>query len=124
MVEQSSSAAVAARLRRAYESRDLDSFSALLAEDVRWGDDAHPHRCRNRRDVLRTYRRVMGEGVDAEITEMREGAGGILCGLRVRWDDATVDPTMYHVYLLRGDRIAEIRRYDDRPHAARAVGLS
>jgi len=33
------------------------------------------------------------------------------------------DHVLFHVYLVRDGRIAEIRRYDDRPSAAEAAGV-
>ncbi len=116
------------RLRAAYLTRDLEALGALLADDVHWGDDDLPRRCRNRSEVLATFARGMDAGADAEITELLEGTNGILCGLVVRWPDAGQRPgdgrLLYHVYLTRDERIAEIRRYDDRASAAEAAGVT
>ena len=37
---------LATRISEAYRDADLERFGALLADDVRWGDDDHPNRCR------------------------------------------------------------------------------
>lgn len=116
------SAPVIARLRSAFERRDLDAFAPLLADDVRWGDDDHhPRTCRNAQQVLSTLARVMDEA-EATITEMVEGTKGILCGLDVHWRDGR-QLELFQVYLLRNGLVAEIRGYDDRLSAARAAGV-
>jgi len=114
------------QIRRSFESRDLATLALLLADDVRWGDDDHPRKCRSRSDVLDTFTRRLGEGVSGEITELAQGSSGVLCGLSVHWPEGMSgdDRVIYQVYLLRDGLIAEIRRYDDRPNAARAAGLS
>lgn len=117
---------IAERLTRAYEARDLSLLAPLLADDVTWGDANHPRGCRNREQVLATFGALMGDGVDGRITELVEGDAGLLCGLAVEWPDPAARPddrTLFHVYLLRDDLIAEIRRYDDRASAAAAAGV-
>jgi hypothetical protein len=71
------SAAVMDRLRAAFEDQNLAAVSILLADDVRWGDDDNPDKCRNRAQVLRTLSQVLGErDVSADITEMVQGVPG------------------------------------------------
>ena len=115
------SAPVIARLRSAFETRDLNTLAPLLADDVRWGDDGHPRTCRNAQQVLSTFARAMDEA-EATITEMVEGTHGILCGLDVHWGDGR-QRELFQVFLLRNERVAEIRGYDDRHSAAQAAGL-
>ncbi|HUI02542.1 MAG TPA: nuclear transport factor 2 family protein [Acidimicrobiales bacterium] len=118
--------AVAVGLREAYARRDLTLLGPLLADDVRWGEADHPRACRNRADVLRTYAAVMGEGAEGEVTELAEGSEGILCGLTVRWPEGgrrRGPGALYHVYVVRHGRIAEIRPFDDRARAAAAAGV-
>ncbi len=118
---------LAEQVRTALEARDLDAFGALLSDDVRWGDDDHPRRCRSRSDVLATFRRLMDEGAEADITELVAGTNGLLCGLVVKWPTPGDDPserTLFHVYLVRNDLIVEIQTYDDRMSAALAAGIA
>jgi ketosteroid isomerase-like protein len=117
---------LADRLRAALGSRDLDAFGTLLSDDVRWGSDDHPRACRNRSDVLATFDRLMSEGAEGAITELAVGTEGILCGLAVSWPTPSQHPDdrkLFHAYLVRGGRIVEIQRYDDRDSAAEAAGI-
>jgi ketosteroid isomerase-like protein len=114
------------QLRQAFSTHDLEAFGALLADDVRWGDDEHPRRCKNRSEVLGTFSRLLSDGVDAEITELLTGTDGILCALSMQWPENNQRPgdrSLYHVYLGSDDHIDEIRRYDDRASAADAAGI-
>lgn len=115
---------LADRIRAVYQAADLEAFGRLLAEDVRWGDDDHPNRCRGRADVLNTFERGMDSGVTAEIVETRSGPGGVLCRLRVNRADPADRPRgidFVHVFLIRDGLISEIRRYDDMPNAVAAI---
>ena len=115
--------AIAVRLRAAFEVRDPALLAPLLADDVRWGDDDNPNRCRNRGQVLDRLTFAVGAGgIDAEIGDMVAGRHGILCPLVLHRPTGPAEP-IFHVYMVRDDRITEIRRYDDRPSAAEAAGL-
>ncbi|HWE71483.1 MAG TPA: nuclear transport factor 2 family protein [Acidimicrobiales bacterium] len=117
---------IADQIRRAYSTRDLGVLAPLLADDVTWGDPAHPRGCRSRSDVLATFSRVMADGVDGEITELSEGSEGLLCGLAVQWPDEhprSDDRALFHVYRIRDGLISRIERYDDRDSAAQAAGV-
>lgn len=113
-------------LRRAYATRDLAGLSTLLADDVRWGDEEHPRKCRSRSDVLARFADQLAVGVTADVTEVTHGRLGVLCGLRVHRPDATANAPercVYHVYVLTGQRIAEIRSFDDRRSAVEAADV-
>ncbi|MGH9089042.1 MAG: hypothetical protein ACRDYZ_13200 [Acidimicrobiales bacterium] len=115
---------LAERVRSAIVGRDIDAFAALLAEDVRWGDDDAPNRCRSRTDVTATLARGVLGGGTADLLEVATGTRGILCALRVSWPGREAPAVLYHVYLVGDDRIHEIQRYDDRRSAAEAGGLA
>lgn len=120
------SGALAEKIRQAFEAHDLDAFGALLRDDVHWGDDDHPRRCRNRGEVLAVFRHGLANGLDATITELETGTRGVLCGLSL----TTLTPVkgvpanFFHVYLVDDEeRIAAILRFDDRDSAATSAGL-
>jgi ketosteroid isomerase-like protein len=117
---------LAQRLSLALASRDLDALGALLSDHVTWGDVTHPRGCRNRNDVVATFSRLIDFGVSGTVTEVATGPRGILVGLEVAWPDDSPresDTNIFQVYLVRDDKIVEIRPFDDRAGAARAAGL-
>ena len=116
--------AIEERLRTVYANADLSDFASLLADDVRWGDDTHPNRCRSRDDVLRTFATWMDAGVTAELVRTESGPGGVLCFLHVNWADRAdrargVD--FIHAFLVRDGLVSEIRRYDAAKSAREAI---
>jgi len=118
---------LAERVRAAITARDLDEFARLLSDDVRWGNDEHPRRCRSRSDVLATFRQLMKAGAEGDITELVAGTNGLLCGLLVRLPgpgDHSIERTIFHVYLASDQHIVEIQPYEDRGAAARAAGIT
>ncbi len=85
--------------------------------------DASPARDRPRRSAARARRLRY----NADITEVAAGSRGLLCGLAERWPASATgrqDRELFHVYLVRDGRIAEIEPYDDRAAAARAAGVA
>ena len=116
--------AMSERIRAAYEQADLDGFAELLAEDVRWGDDEHPNRCRNRDDVLSTFAAWVGAGVSAKVTALDIGPQGVACKLHVEWaapNDRARGVNFWHVFLIHGGQITEIRRSNDAKSAQQAI---
>ncbi len=114
-----------AELLAAFEGRDMGAFGALLADDARWGDDTIPNRCRNRSEVIDTFSRQIAAGAEGEVTSLEVGPAGLLCQLTVtlpggRGRDRT--ETLFHLYRVRGERIAEIETYFDRRSAVAALG--
>jgi len=114
---------VAAALRHALETRDLDQLGTLLADDVRWGDDDAPNRCRSRRDVLETFQRLVATGVTGEIAEVETGPAGVLCRLVVRWPESAPErrPEVVHLYRLQDGHIVEIEPHPDLDHGRTAL---
>jgi len=114
---------IAEQIWSAFASKDLDAFAALLADDVRWGDDDNPNKCRSRSEVVTTFARLLGEGVDGQVTETIVGVNGIAVCLHVRWpnpgEGRSVD--LYQDYLVTDGRVTEIQRYDDRRSAISAL---
>ena len=116
---------MAAQIRVAFESRDMTSFGALLADDARWGDDDAPNKCRSRAEVVGTFQRLIAGGVAGEVADLRTGPAGVLCHLRVHWPGPGGPPgrdEVFHLYRVRNGRVIEIQAYDD--HEAAETALS
>lgn len=110
-------------LQSAFANRDLDALGRLLAVDARWGDDDHPNRCRSRADVVSTFERLLGQGVEGSVTESVTGPEGVAVKLHVRWPDPgegrRVD--FWQSYIVSDGVVTEIQRHDDRRSAIAAV---
>ena len=116
---------VAALLRAAFETRDLTSFGALLADDVWWGDDDRPPRCRGRSEVLGTFSRLVGQRLETTVTDIAFGPFGLVAVMQARWADtreAREETGLYHAYLIRGGLITQISRYEALDAALEAIG--
>jgi hypothetical protein len=116
---------VAAQLRTAFEQHDLVLFGMLLADDVWWGEENEPQRCRGRADVLATFGRLVGQGVDTTVSDIVVGRLGILAIMQARWADgrdARNETALFHAYSIRGSLITGISRYGDPDAALEAIG--
>jgi SnoaL-like domain len=116
---------IADQLRSAFATKDLATLGRLLADDARWGDDDHPNKCRSRSDVIATFDRLLGEGVDGEVTETIVGPNGIAVLLHVCWPNPGEGRgvNFYQAYLVHNGLVTEIQRYDDRTSALAALSL-
>jgi hypothetical protein len=114
---------IAEQIQSAFATKNLDALGQLLADDARWGDDDHPNRCRSRVDVIATFDRLLGEGVDGEVTETIIGPNGVAVLLHVRWPNPGEGRgvNFYHSYLVRSGLVTEIQRHDDRRSALAAL---
>jgi hypothetical protein len=116
---------IAAQLRDAFERHDLALFGALLADDVQWGEQGRLEHCRGRSDVLATFGRLVGHGVDTKVEDIIVGRIGIVAIMQARWADSRDtrnETALYHSYHVHGGLIIGIRRYDDRNAALDAIG--
>jgi hypothetical protein len=113
-----------ARVRFALESGDLDAIRDLLDPDARWGAPQGPGDadCRNRDQVIAWWAGARAAGVRAVVTEVAVGAGRLLVGLDVTGLPAAREAggtiRRWQVLTLRGNRIADIRGFEDRAEAA------
>jgi len=115
------------KVRAAFAEHDFEAFGALLSDDVRWGDDDNPRRCRNRKQVLATFASALARGMDGAIGEIVPGTKGILCRLDIEQppqDRQRIPEPLYHVYLVKESHIFVIEPHHDRASAARAAGVS
>jgi SnoaL-like domain len=127
-VPEDASAAVgpttlAGRVRSALESGDLDAIRDLLDPGARWGaprpGDAD---CRNRDQVIAWWASVRAAGARAVVTEVTAGPGTLLVGLDVTGTRAARQAggtaRRWQVLTVGGDRITDIRGFEDRTEAA------
>jgi hypothetical protein len=133
MPENASAAAEPAelieRVTLALESGDLGAIGELLDPGARWGAPDGPHEadCQNRDQVVAWWAGARGAGARAVVTEVIAGAGTLLVGLEVTGTAAARESggaaERWQVLTLRGDRIVDIRGFDDRATAAARAGV-
>ena len=120
---------LAGRVRSALESGDLDAIRDLLDPDARWGAPEGPGDadCRNRDEVIAWWAGARAAGVRAVVTEVTVGTGTLLVGLDVTGTpdarEAGGAAGRWQVLTVKGDRIADIRGFDDRATAAARAGV-
>jgi SnoaL-like domain len=114
---------IADQLRSAFATGDLDALGRLLASDARWGDDDHPNKCRSRSDVISTFDRLLGEGVDGTVRDTIIGPKGVAVLLHVEWPNPGEGRgvNFYQAYLIHGGLVTEIQRHDDRKSAVAVI---
>ncbi len=116
---------MAGEVRASLEARDLEGFGALLADDVRWGEDIVPNHCRSRSEVIDTFRRQISAGVAGRVSSVELGPAGILCRLTVTFPvekGGARTRELFHLYRVSGDRITEIDPFVDGRSALAALG--
>jgi hypothetical protein len=110
---------VAAHVKEALESNDLERFAELLSPDVHWGapGDATPP-CQNRQQVLKWYAkgREAGRRV-ATVTHVEVRGNAVLVGMRLEGGEQS-----WQVLRVGPDGVNDIRGFEDRDQAA-ASGL-
>ena len=123
------SAALTERVRLALESGDLDAIRDLLDPNARWGAPEGPREadCQNRDQVVAWWASARAAGARAVVTEVTTGAGTLLVGLEVTGTPAAREAggaaERWQVLTLRGDRIVDIRGFDDRATAVARAGV-
>ena len=122
-------AALAGRVRSALESGDLDAIWDLLDPGARWGAPQGPGDadCRNRDQVIAWWASARATGARAVVTEVPAGPGTLLAGLDVTGTPAAREAggtaQRWQVLTVSGDRITDIRGFDDRTEAAVRAGV-
>jgi hypothetical protein len=122
-------AGLAERVKAALGSGDLDAIKDLLDPGARWGAPEGPHEadCKNRDQVIAWWAGARAAGARAVVTEVTAGAGTLLVGLEVSGTPAAREAggpaERWQVLTLRGDRIVDIRGFDDRAVAAARAGV-
>jgi ketosteroid isomerase-like protein len=104
------------------ESADFQEFAASLAEDVVWVGLEPGQLCRNRDEVLATFRGALDAGRSGSPEVVGEASGRIVVDPHVEppYEHA---PELHHVFVVEDGRIVEMRDYPNRRAALEAVGL-
>jgi hypothetical protein len=94
-----------ARIREALNTRNMDAFRALIAEDAQWGEGGPDdmRACHSRSDIIATYKRLLTQGVHGTVIETTTGPGGVSCLIEIVWPDDAPNrrgPTLYQVFLV------------------------
>ena len=116
---ESTTDALAERVRAALESADPSQFAELLHPNVTWGapDDPAPS-CQNRDQVLRWYERGRAKGTRAQVVSMETHADKILLELRVfNLSEPADEHERWQVMTCRSGFVVDIREFESRDDA-------
>jgi ketosteroid isomerase-like protein len=104
------------------ESADFQEFAASLAQDVVWVGLEPGQLCRNRDEVLATFRQALESGKSGSPEVVGEAEGRIVVDPHVEppYEHA---PELHHVFVVEEGRVVEMRDYPSRRAALEAVGL-
>jgi hypothetical protein len=113
---------LAARVRDAMQSANLDVMRELLAPDARWGaPEQEVPTCRNAKEILAWYEMARDNGIRADVTEALVVGERIVIGLKVHAGPAAAhgarESQRWQVLSVRGGRVREIRGYERRRDA-------
>ena len=104
------------------ESADFQEFAAALAPDVVWVGLRPGQLCRNREQVVETFRRALESGKSGSPEVVTEAEGRIVVDPHVE-PPLPEAPELHHVFVVEDERIVEMRDYPNRRAALEAVGL-
>jgi ketosteroid isomerase-like protein len=110
-------------LRELIEGGDLEAFSGALAPEVVWVGVAPGQLCRNRDEVLETFRHALEAGRRARPEILAEVEGMLVVDPHVE-PPPELNPELHQVLVVREDRVVELRDFPDRRAALQAVGLA
>jgi ketosteroid isomerase-like protein len=104
------------------ESAEFEEFAAALAPDVIWVGLRPGQLCRNRDQVVATFRRALESGKSGSPEVVGETEGRIVVDPHVE-PPLEEAPELHHVFVVEEGRIVEMRDYPNRRAALEAVGL-
>ena len=100
------------------ESAEFEEFAAALAPEVVWVGVWPGQLCRNRDEVVATFRQALESGTSGSPEGVAKTEGLIVVDPPYEWA-----PELHHVFILEEGRIVEMRDYPNRRAALEAVGL-
>jgi ketosteroid isomerase-like protein len=104
------------------ESADFEEFVAALAPEVVWVGLRPGQLCRNRDQVVATFRRALESGKSGSPEVVGEAEGRIVVDPHVEPPNEEA-PELHFVFVVEDERIVEMRDYPDRRSALAGVGL-
>ena len=104
------------------ESADFQEFATALAPDVVWVGLRPGQLCRNREQVLSTFRQALETGRSGSPEVVAETEGRIVVDPHVE-PPAPEAPELHFVFVVEDERIVEMRDYPNRRAALEAAGL-
>jgi ankyrin repeat protein len=114
---------VAAQLRAAFDTSDLELLGSVLHDDVRWGGG--PAGCHNRNQVLDWYQALYNQGVQGRVTEQLLEADAVMLGLALTKPAGAGRPGLgdmqYQVFRVADGLVVEIWGLADREDAVSSL---
>ena len=104
------------------ESADFKEFAASLAPDVVWVGLRPGELCRNRDQVVATFRRALESGKSGSPEVVAEMEGLIVVDPHIEPPNPDA-PELHFVFVVEDEQIVEMRDYPNRRVALQAVGL-
>jgi ketosteroid isomerase-like protein len=110
-------------VRETIERGDFDEIAALLSPDVVWVGLEPGQLCRNRDEVLSVFREALASGMTGSLEVVAEEEDMLVVAPHVT-PPPERNPDLHQVFVVREERIVELRDFRDRALALEAVGLS
>jgi ketosteroid isomerase-like protein len=110
-------------VRETIERGDFDEIAALLSPDVVWVGLEPGQLCRNRDEVLSVFREALASGMTGSLEVVAEEQDMLVVAPHVT-PPPERNPDLHQVFVVREERIVELRDFRDRVLALEAVGLS
>ena len=119
---------MAQRINSALNDRDMTAFGSLIAEDAKWGqgDIGDGRACHNRTEIIKTYKRLLDQGVRGTVVETMTGDAGVACHLEIDWPENAPNRRrndLYQVFLVKDGLVTHIEGMDDRDLAIEKIHL-
>jgi hypothetical protein len=103
-------------VREIIERQDFDAFTDALESDVVWVGVLPGQLCRNREEVVETFRAALAEGVKATPEILIESDEALVVDFHPEPPPELI-PGLHQIFVLRNGKIVELRDYPDRGSA-------
>jgi len=107
-------------VREALARGDFEQVAEALHPEVVWIGVSPGQLCRNRDEVLTTFREALAAGARVRPEILDEVEGMLVVDPHVE-PPPELNPQLHQVFVVRDDRIVELRDYPDRASALEAV---